>query len=215
MDSYGRFTAATYQSISDLTVSQGGTGKNTFTAGQVLIGDGSSSLKQLANVSSFNTNLASNATVSNLTSDVYGRVTSVTNQAISGLTVAQGGTGVSTFSSGQLIVGNGTGALQALANTGTAGTYGSANTIPSFVVNQQGQITSVSTATVAAPANLITGNTLSANVVYSSLTTVGTLTTLSVLGNIITDSGININGTGNITMGGGNVSGATILGGIF
>lgn len=126
-----------------LGVPSGGTGKSTFTAGQIVIGDGTNSLKQLANVSSVNSTLTTNTTVANLTTDVYGRVTSFTTQAISGLTVGQGGTGQSSFSDGAILVGNGSGGLQTLANTTYTATGSGAqnNTITSVTVDAYGRFT--------------------------------------------------------------------------
>lgn len=100
-----------------LPVVSGGTGQSSFATGQALIGSGTNGLAQLANVSSINTSVNANVTVNNLTTDVYGRVTNYTTQAISGLTIAQGGTGAATFSSGGLLIGNGTDAIGTLANT--------------------------------------------------------------------------------------------------
>ena len=100
-----------------LPVASGGTGQSSFATGQALIGSGTNGLAQLANVSSINTSVNANVTVNNLTTDVYGRVTNYTTQAISGLTIAQGGTGAATFSSGGLLIGNGTDAIGTLANT--------------------------------------------------------------------------------------------------
>ena len=105
---------------SALTVPNGGTGQTSFSTGQVLIGSGTNGLTQLANVSSINTTTAANVTVSNLTTDVYGRVTSYSTQAISGLTVGQGGTGVSSFTTNGITYGNGTGAIQVTAAAGTS-----------------------------------------------------------------------------------------------
>ena len=48
---------------------------------------------------------------------------------INAVTVGDGGTGAKTFTAGQILVGNGTSALQSLANTGTAGTYANASQI--------------------------------------------------------------------------------------
>mgnify|MGYP003352766940 CR=1 FL=1 len=79
-----------------LAVNKGGTGQSTFNAGQVIIGNATGALQQLANVSSFNTSVATNNTISSFVTDVWGRVTNFTTQAISGLTVPQGGTGLAT-----------------------------------------------------------------------------------------------------------------------
>jgi len=143
VDAYGRFTAATFNQISGLTVGQGGTGRNTFTAGQVLLGDGTGGLASQANVSSINTNVATSNTVNNITTDVYGRVTGFSQQEISGLSVAQGGTGTSTFTAGRMLVGNGSGAIQAIANiTYTlTGTLTQAKTITSLTVDAYGRVT--------------------------------------------------------------------------
>ena len=142
VDAYGRFTAATYSQIAGLTVGQGGTGQSSFTAGQVILGNGTGGLVSQANVSSINTNVATSNTVANITTDVYGRVTGFTQQEISGLSVAQGGTGASTFTAGRMLVGNGTGAIQAIANVTYAltGTLGAAKTITSLTVDAYGRV---------------------------------------------------------------------------
>lgn len=73
-----------------------------------------------------------------------------------------------------------------------------------FFVGNGSQLTGVVSVAAAA---LLTGNTLSANVVNSSLTGVGTLTSLSVAGNIV---GGNINSTSGQISTGGNVTGANV-----
>ena len=139
-----------------LTVPNGGTGKTSFGTGQVVIGSGTNALTQLANVSSINTSIATNYTVNNLTTDVYGRVTNYTTQAISGLTVSQGGTGASTLSSGSLLIGNGTDAIGTLANTNFVATGSGAtnNTITSVTVDAYGRFTA---ATYSAISGLTVG----------------------------------------------------------
>ena len=142
VDAYGRTTAATFSQISGLTVGQGGTGVNTFSSGQVIIGNGSGALVSQANVASVNVNVATSNTVNNITTDVYGRVTGFTQQEISGLSVPQGGTGASTFTAGRMLVGNGNGAIQAIANVTYAltGTLGAAKTITSLTVDAYGRV---------------------------------------------------------------------------
>ena len=146
---------------SDLDVSDGGTGVSSFNAGQVIIGGGGSQpLKQLANVASINTTIAANSTVNNLTTDVWGRVTNYSTQAISGLTVGQGGTGRSSFFSGQILVGAGTDGLQTIANTGTAGSYGSASYVPVITTDVWGRVSNVSNTAIELDTSRIISGTL-------------------------------------------------------
>ena len=121
VDAYGRTTAATFSAISGLTVAQGGTGGSTFTSGALLIGNGTAGLGSLANSNFTATGTgAANNTVSSLTVDAYGRTTAATFSAISGLTVAQGGTGLSTITQNGITYGNGTGNLGVTAAAGVS-----------------------------------------------------------------------------------------------
>ena len=73
------------------------------------------------------------------------------------------------------------------------------NVTGNYFIGNGSQLTGVTASSV--DANALTGNTLSSNVIYSSLTTVGTLANLSVTGDI--NTGGNISATANIT--GGNI----------
>ena len=92
----------------------------------------------------------------------------------------------------------------ATVNSNT-GAFGSSTAIPTITTNDKGLITAVSTNAVIAPAGTLTGNTLKATVLNSSLTSVGTLTNLTVTNPIIgslTGTASNITGTVAIANGG-------------
>jgi len=71
-----------------------------------------------------------------------------------------------------------------LATVATAGTTGSSTAIPVITINAKGLTTSITTAAVVAPAGTLSGITLKSTVVNSSLTSVGTLTDLTVTGQV-------------------------------
>lgn len=129
VDAYGRVTAATGADIAidasqitagTLGVSRGGTGASSFTSGQVVVGNGTGALQSIANVSALSVTVTAANTVGSFATDTYGRVTSFTQQAIAGLTVGQGGTGRSTFTTNGIIYGNSTDGLLVTAAAGTS-----------------------------------------------------------------------------------------------
>ena len=134
-DAYGRVSAVTNTAIAldtsaiitgTLPIARGGTNQTSYTTGAIVQFDGTS-LASLANTGSAGT-YANASHVPVITTDVYGRVSAVTNTAIaidtsqitSGtLGVVRGGTGASSFSTKGVIVSDnasGTGALSALTS---------------------------------------------------------------------------------------------------
>ena len=97
-------------------------------------------------------------------------------------------TGDLTYTSGSFdgtgnVTGSGT-----LATVASAGTTGSSTAIPVVTINAKGLTTGITTAAVVAPAGTLSGATLASGVTASSLTSVGTLTSLAVNnGSALTD----------------------------
>ena len=77
-----------------------------------------------------------------------------------------------------------TGSVFSITNTTvTPAAYGNGDYNATFTVNQQGQLTAAANVAITANAANLTGTTLGATIVNSSLTSVGTLTSLAVTGN--------------------------------
>ena len=69
-------------------------------------------------------------------------------------------------------------AVATLASSGvTSGTYGTSTAIPTLTIDSKGRVSSAGSVNIIADANTLTGTTLASNVVSSSLTSVGTITT--------------------------------------
>ena len=72
-----------------------------------------------------------------------------------------------------------TGTVFSITPQGTAGTYGSASSVPVFVTNASGQVTSVTNTSIAIAASQITSGTIGSSLIsgsYTGITGVGTLT---------------------------------------
>lgn len=142
--------------------------------------------------------------------------TNITGGTVSGLSAAiavgDGGTGVNTFTSGAIVIGNGTGALLELANTGTAGTYANASHIPVITTDTYGRVSSVTNTAIAIDATQITSGLIAisrggsnndtfttggityydgskiASLANSSYTHTGTLSTANTITGVTVDS---------------------------
>ena len=90
--------------------------------------------------------------------------------------------GAGTYTAGTGLTLNGT--EFSISNTAvTAGAYGNGDYNATFTVNAQGQLTAAANVAITANAANLSGTTLNANIVNSSLTSVGTLGSLTVSGN--------------------------------
>ena len=124
---------ATNISSGTLTVARGGIGATTLIAGRVLIGNGTGTLIQSANLSWNNTSNTLSAT-SFIGSGAGLTALNATNIASGTLPITRGGIGAATLTSGQLLIGNGTGTLIQSANlswNNTSNTLSAANFIGS------------------------------------------------------------------------------------
>lgn len=153
-DAYGRVSAVTNTliQISGTQVTSG------FTTGNTVIFNGTSLVSQ-ANVTAINTTIAANNTVNNLTTDAYGRVTGYTTQAISGLTVPQGGTGTTTSTGTGSVVLNTSPTFGGTVNFGSAQVVGlNVQTINVTTINVTtftANTISIGTLTYAATGNFV------------------------------------------------------------
>lgn len=154
----------------DLAVADGGTGASTFTNGQILLGQGTSAIATLANVTAVSATVAAANTLNSFTTDVYGRVTAFTQQAIaiaasqvtSGtLPIARGGTNQTTYTNGAMLQFDGT-SIASIANVGTVSTatLSTANTISTLTVDVYGRTTAVTATPIAIAASQVTSGTL-------------------------------------------------------
>ncbi len=122
------------------------------------------------------TNVVTSGTISatGFTGPLTGNASTATALA-AGKTISL--TGDVTYTSGAFDGSSNVTGSATLTNTAvTAGTYGSSIAIPTFTVDSKGRLTAASTASIIAEAGTLSGTTLASNVVTSSLTSVGTIT---------------------------------------
>jgi hypothetical protein len=151
--------------FSDIGVSDGGTGRGSFTEGAILIGNSTGGLLELANTGTSGTYGTAN-TIPVLSTDAYGRVTSVTNTTVeisteevtSGIfPIARGGTNNSSYTTGTITYYDGD-KIASLANTGTAGSYGEASRTLALTTDAWGRVSSITNTAIAIDTSqLITG----------------------------------------------------------
>jgi hypothetical protein len=102
-------------STGTLIVGRGGIGTTTLIAGRILIGNGTGTLVQSANLT-WNSTSNTLSSTNFIGSGAGLTALNATNISTGTLTVARGGIGATTLTSGQLLIGNGTGALIQSAN---------------------------------------------------------------------------------------------------
>ncbi len=174
INTLGTITTGTWNGTT-IAVANGGTGQTTqqtainalaggVTAGQYLRGDGTNVLMSAIQAADI-PNIAE--------SQVTGLVADLASKQAAGNYITAL-TGDATAS------GPGSAALTLATVNSNTGAIGSSTAIPTITTNAKGLVTAVTTNAVIAPAGTLTGTTLASNVVTSSLTSVGTLTSLTV-----------------------------------
>lgn len=116
-----------------------------------------------------------------LVANIEGNVTGGTVSGLSSdIAVADGGTGAGSFTLGAILIGNGTSALQTLANSSytLTGTLGASKTITALTVDAYGRTTAATAADIAIAASQVTSGTFS---VSQGGTGASTLTSNGVL----------------------------------
>jgi len=169
-----------------IALADGGTGATSFTTGNLIVSNGTS-LVSIANTGAAGT-YGNSTHIPVITTDEYGRVSGVTNTAISVdassissgiLPIARGGTNAGSFASNGLVRFDGV-SLVALANSTytQTGTLAASNTVTSITVDDFGRLTALTTSAIAIGASQITSGTLG---VERGGTGAGTFTTNGVL----------------------------------
>lgn len=152
-----------------IAVGDGGTGQTTFNTGSIVIGNAAGALSVLANTGTAGT-YANASHIPVITTDTYGRVSSVTNTAIAidgaqvtaGLiAIVRGGTNNDTYTTGGITVFDGT-KIASLANSTYThtGTLSTANTITGVTVDSYGRLTATSSAAIAIDTAQVTSGIL-------------------------------------------------------
>jgi hypothetical protein len=163
------FTGGTVSGLSAaISIADGGTNANSFSAGLITYFDGTK-LNSLANTGTAGT-YANASHVPVITTDDYGRVSGVTNTAIaidtsqitSGtLPLNRGGTNQTSYTSGALLINDGT-SIASLANTTyvQTGTLSASNTVSDITVDAYGRLTALTSSLIAIDAGQITSGIL-------------------------------------------------------
>jgi len=190
----------------------------SITTGQILTSNGSH-LLALSNTGTAGT-YGNASYIPVVTTDAYGRVSSVTNTAIaisSGvvtgvMTFAQGGANATSYTTGQFLTSNGT-SFVSVANTGTAGTYANAAYVPVITTDAYGRVSSITNTAIAIDTGAITSGTI-ADARLPTKGTAGTYGNAAYIPVITTDAYGRVTGVTNtiVAITASQVSGGTLTG---
>ena len=153
----GTVTTGTW-SATTIAATKGGTGQTTYAIGDLLYADTTTSLAKLADVATGNVLLAGGVT----TAPLWGKINLTSATHVSGtLPVANGGTAQTSYTDGQLLIGNSTG------NTLTKATLTQGTNVT--ITNGNGSITIASTDTNTATAadDILDGSNSGTQITYA------------------------------------------------
>jgi hypothetical protein len=163
----GTLTAGTWNAIT-IGAAYGGTGQSSYTIGDILYADGSTSLAKLADIATGNALISGGVG----TAPSWGKV-GLTTHVSGTLPVASGGTGATTLTG--YVYGNGTGAMTASTSIPNAATTAtSANTASAIVARDASGNFSAGTITASLSGNATTATTASATTAAATFNNGGT-----------------------------------------
>jgi len=163
----GTLTAGTWNATT-IGAAYGGTGQSSYTIGDILYADGSTSLAKLADIATGNALISGGVG----TAPSWGKV-GLTTHVSGTLPVASGGTGATTLTG--YVYGNGTGAMTASTSIPNAATTAtSANTASAIVARDASGNFSAGTITASLSGNATTATTASATTAAATFNNGGT-----------------------------------------
>jgi hypothetical protein len=152
---------------SDIAIADGGTNASSFPTGNLVFFDGTS-LAGIANTGTAGTYGAADRTQV-ITTDAYGRVSGITNTAISiaasqitseNVAINRGGTNNNGgYTTGAVLQFDGS-KFTSLANTGTSGTYANASHVPVITTDPYGRVSAITNTAIAIDTSQVTSGTL-------------------------------------------------------
>jgi len=152
---------------SDIAIADGGTNASSFPTGNLVFFNGTS-LAGIANTGTAGTYGAADRTQV-ITTDDYGRVSGITNTAISiaasqitseNVAINRGGTNNNGgYTTGAVLQFDGS-KFTSLANTGTSGTYANASHVPVITTDPYGRVSAITNTAIAIDTSQVTSGTL-------------------------------------------------------